>query len=49
MDNVPLQNVYMIGNFKIYCTRGQLNSEGGEELHEIKWSRDKTEIGKEIM
>ena len=31
------------------CIRGQLNNEGGEELNEIKQSRDKTEIGKEII
>ena len=28
-------------------TRGQLNNEGGGELHEIKRSQDKTEIDKE--
>ena len=31
------------------CTRGHLNNEGGVELHEIKQSRDKTEISKEII
>ena len=30
-------------------TRGQLKNEGGRELHEIKRSPDKTEIGKEII
>ena len=48
----------MIYHFKMYiclvtfiynCTRGQLNNEGGGELHEIKWSRDKSKIGKEII
>ena len=36
-------------NFRFNCTRGQLNKEGGGELHEIKRCRDKTEIGKEII
>ena len=31
------------------CTQGQLSNKGGGELHEIKQSRDKTEIDKEIM
>ena len=31
------------------CARGQWNNEGDGELHEIKRSRDKTEIGKEII
>ena len=48
----------MIYQFKTYirlrtfrnnCTRGQLNNKGGEELHEIKQSRGKAEIGKEII
>ena len=30
-------------------TRGQLNNEEGGEVHEIKRSPDKTEIGKEII
>ena len=34
-------------HFRCNCTLGQLNNEGGGELHEIKWSQDKTEIGKE--
>ena len=31
------------------CARGQWNNEGDGELHEIKRSRDKTKIGKEII
>ena len=31
------------------CTRGQLNNEVGGELHEIKRSLGKNEIGKEII
>ena len=38
-----------LGTFRYNCIPGQLNSEGGVELHEIKQSRDKTEIGKEII
>ena len=38
-----------LGTFRYNCTRGQLNNKGGEELHEIKQSQDKTEIGKEII
>ena len=34
--------------FRYNCARGQLNSKGGGQLNEIKQSRDKTEIGKEI-
>ena len=34
-------------NFRCNCARGQLNNEGGGDLHEIKRSQDKTEIGKE--
>ena len=34
-------------NFRYNCNPGQLNKEGGGELHEIKQSQDKTEIGKE--
>ena len=30
-------------------TGGQLNNEGGRELHEIKQGPDKTEIDKEII
>ena len=32
--------------FRYNSTRGQLNSKGGEELHEIKRSRDKIEADK---
>ena len=35
--------------FKYFLTQGQLNNEGGGELHKIKGSWDKTEIGKEII
>ena len=44
-------NIILLGleTFRYNCIRGQLNSEGGGELHEIKQSRDKTEIGKEII
>ena len=38
-----------LGTFRYNCTRGQLNNKGGEELHEINQSQDKTEIGKEII
>ena len=38
-----------LGNFRYNCKRGQLNNEGRGELQEIKQSRDKTKIGKEIM
>ena len=33
-----------MGNFQYNCTGGQLNNKGGGELHEIKRSRDKTEL-----
>ena len=45
MDHISLQSVHMIGN----CTPGKLNNEEGGELHEIKRSRDKTKIDKEII
>ena len=35
--------------FKYNCAQGQLNNGKGGELDEIKQSRDKTEIGKEII
>ena len=35
--------------FKYFFTQGQLNNEGGGELHKMKGSWDKTEIGKEII
>ena len=38
-----------LGTFRYNCTLGQLNNKGGGELHEIKQSRDKTEIGKVII
>ena len=40
--------MYMwLGTFRYnYCTQGQLNNEGGEELHETKRSRDKTTMDK---
>ena len=38
-----------LGTFRYNCIRGQLNNKGGGELHEIKQSQDKTEIGKEII
>ena len=34
-----------LGTCKYDCTRGQLNI-GGGQLHEVKRSRDKTELGK---
>ena len=37
-----------LGTFRYCCTRGKLNSKWGGELHEIKQSREITEIGKEI-
>ena len=37
------------GTFRYNCTLGQLNNNGGGEFHEIKQSRDKTEIGKLII
>ena len=50
MDNISFQNVHVwLGTFRYDCTRGQLNNEGGGELHKIKQSRDKTEIGKEMI
>ena len=48
MDNISLQNVYKLGNI-LDCTLGQLSNKGGEEIHEIKWSRDKREIDNEII
>ena len=39
-----LKKYIWLGAFRCNCTRGQLNSEGGGELHEIKRSQDKTEI-----
>ena len=36
-------------NFRYNCTRGQLNNELEEKPHEIKQSRGKTEIGKEVI
>ena len=38
-----------LGTFSYYCTWGRLNNGGGGELHKIKRSRDKTEIGKELL
>ena len=38
-----------LGTFRYNCTRAQLNNKRGGGLHEIKRSRDKTEIGKEII
>ena len=38
-----------MGTFRYNCTGGQLSNERGEELHEIKRRRDKTEIGKEMI
>ena len=35
-----------LGTSKHNCAQGQLNNEKGGELHEIKRSREKTEIGK---
>ena len=29
--------------------REGISNKGGRELHEIKWSPDKTEVGKEII
>ena len=53
MKNISLQIVYMIGiwleTFRYNCSQGQLNNEGRAELHEIKQSREKTEIDKEII
>ena len=40
---------YILGTFRHNCTQGQLNNEGGGELHEIKQSQDKMEIGREII
>ena len=37
------------GTFIYNSTRGQLNNEGGGGLHEVKQSRDKLKIGKEII
>ena len=43
-------NIYIwLETFRYYCTWGQLNNEEGGELHEIKQSWDKMEIGKEII
>ena len=39
--------MYMwLGTFSYKCTQGHLNNERRGELHEIKRSRDTTEIGK---
>ena len=38
-----------LGTFRYKSTWSQLNNKGGGELHEIKCSRDKVEIGKEII
>ena len=38
-----------LGTFRYDCTGGQLNNKKEGELHEIKRSWDKTEIGKEII
>ena len=45
----PFKTYTWLGTFRYNCIRGQLNNEGGGELHEIKQSRDKTEICKEII
>ena len=49
MDNIPVQSIYMIDNFRYNCIRGQFNNEGGGELHEVKQSRKKAEKRKEII
>ena len=38
-----------MGTFRYNCSQGQLNNERRGELHEIKQSRDKTEIDKEVI
>ena len=38
-----------LGTFRYNCTEGQLNNEGGGELHETKQSQDKTKVGAEII
>ena len=38
-----------LGTFRYNCSQGQLNNEGKVEFHEMKQSRDKTEIDKEII
>ena len=40
--------IKQLGTFRYNFRRGKLNNEG-VELHEVKRSWDKTEIGKEIM
>ena len=42
-------NADWLETFRYNCTRGQINNEGGVELHEIKRSWDKTKIDKEII
>ena len=49
MDNVSFKTYIWLGTFRYDCTWGHLNSEGGGELHAIKRSRNKMEIGKEMM
>ena len=39
----------LLGTFRYNCTRGQLNNEGRGGHQEMKQSRDKTEIDKEII
>ena len=43
-----MKNISWLKTFRYNCTLGQLNK-GRGELHEIKRSRDKTEISKEII
>ena len=38
-----------LGNFRYNCTQGQLNNEGGGDLHETNQSRDKMKKGAEII
>ena len=49
MGNMSLQDVYMVENFQMYCTRGQLNNKGGQQFYEMKGSQGKTEIDKEMI
>ena len=42
-------NADWLENFRYDCTQGQLNNEWGGELLEMKPSRDKTKIDKEII
>ena len=49
MDNISLHTYIWLGTFRYNFTRGQLNNEGGRKFHQIKQSRDKTEIDKEII